>query len=470
MSDPFEILRSHEGHANGLPAAEVRRRGDRLRTRRTTLQAVAATLAVGVVVGGVALGSGVTDTTSPDLPPSSQDPSPDASPSPVRAQVTSVPADLPLALGYPVDKFSDMELVGPGEGVAAFDDVRACGRRYATVADETDRLAVRFEQPEDFRARKLTLHGSDAAAQANLTRFVDLFRGCPREEWDDRNSSNATVTEVQRSGVGDEGWTIVRRAELFGTPSPGLQVIEAVRVGNAVLLTTESGEGGAGPDAGEASVRFSQQQLAPLVDAMCVFSDAGCLPATTAAGTGTLSIDDLRTVTSGFRTDWQQVGADEGFAVECPGAELRAVSYDSVTSSRFEGTGSTDVNARATSAVLGFATRAASRAAHESLRTWISSCDDSPAGGATADAELAAKQGATRHGPYYWRLTTSPAPEVYVECGTAWLHARGVAQVGDQVALLSIEWIGDLEVIVGAEAPRPDEAIRRAAEVAAETS
>ncbi len=84
-----------------------------------------------------------------------------------------------------------------------------------------------------------------------------------------------------------------------------------------------------------------------------------------------------------------------------------------------------------------------------------------------ASGEWDPVEGATASGPTYWQLSTTPAPEVCTECGTAWVHAQGVALVDDRIAAVTISWIGDLEGLVGAEAPGPmAAALERAAEVA----
>ena len=72
MADPFDTLRRHDPDAmpvDRLPAAEVRRRGDARRRRRTALQGAAAVLAVVAVVGGVSLATGAPTPTLPQPAP-----------------------------------------------------------------------------------------------------------------------------------------------------------------------------------------------------------------------------------------------------------------------------------------------------------------------------------------------------------------------------------------------------------------
>ena len=79
-----------------------------------------------------------------------------------------------------------------------------------------------------------------------------------------------------------------------------------------------------------------------------------------------------------------------------------------------------------------------------------------------------AVEGNTEHGPTYWELSYTPAPEVCTECGTVWLHAQGVVLVDDMVAAVTLSWIGDLEMYAGGEASGPlPGLLERAAAVAA---
>jgi hypothetical protein len=299
MSDLLGPLRDHgDDTIRPLPASEVRHRGDRLRRRRAALQIAATAAAVAVIAGGMALLGAGGGAAGPVPPPSSQLPRPapsqtpsDGAPSPQPIEVTfppvdpavppsgwraSVPSDFPLDEGYPTEAFDEYDLTKPGANVPAFGyEIAPCGQAFIRVADSSDRLAARFKAPEDYRARELTVYVSADAAQENLVHFVDLFAHCPVDPWKG-SEEGATTTEIRRSGLGDEGWTVITRAEMFGAPAPGMTVFEVVRVGNALLLTSESGEGGVGPDRGARSIRESGGQAEPLVEAMCVFAATAC--------------------------------------------------------------------------------------------------------------------------------------------------------------------------------------------------
>jgi hypothetical protein len=443
-----------------LPAAEVRRRGDARRHRRTALQVAAAVVAVAAVVGGVSLVTGAPSRTVPQPPPASQGPAPTQDPSPTGPTEaadpdvrTAIPADFPLAEDLPGDTGPDQQLEGPAPNAPAFDEVRACDSTLLSrsSAGTVDRLAVTFSQPEDYRARELTTYSSADDAAARLSSVASLFADCPRET---AGGPPAFVNEVEPGRLGDESWTITRRADEY---APGIEVLVAVRVGNAVLLTSESNEGGGSAESVRASKQLAEEATAPLVDAMCLFADGGCTEAEPLDPDVLLSRLDVLRVT-GFLTKWS--GPDSTFSAdECWSSVPATLFRDGTITVRYEGRGRDDadvVNARVLSTVTPFGSADAAADAFDAARERIDACG-------SADEELAAREGDAT----YWRLITKPAPEVCTECGAGWLHATGIGLVGERVVSLNVSWIGDLETIVGDDDPAPvsellDRAIRQA--------
>jgi hypothetical protein len=454
VPDPFETLRHRDPEevpVDRLPADEVRRRGDARRRRRTTLQGAAATLAVAAVVGGVAFGTGAVDSTAPDPPPASQGPTPTpeptevADPSPTRVAdpdaVTAIPPGFPLADGYPEDTGADTDLQGPGPEVEAFTEMTACDRTLQLVPPE-DRLAATFSQPEDYRARELTTYASAAGAADQVARIVDLYQACPRETYE---ASPDTVVEVVPGTLGDASYSIVRRGEMDGGYVPGMEVIVAVQVGNAVLLSSESHEGGASPASVRSAQRQAEDRVVGLVDAMCVFTTDGCATGEPAGPADLLALADAVELT-GFATDWTET--DEALETDdCRTTVPASLLAGPLTAVRYEGHSRDDpevVNARLASAVASFPSAEAAADAFDAAREDILGCGE-------GRSEVASKQTGTS----YWRMLGAPAPEVCTQCGAAWLHATGVALVDDRVVALNLSWIGDLETIVGADDPAP---------------
>lgn len=280
MPDLFEPLKHPDDGPTGpaLPATEVRRRGDRLRRRRTAVRALGAACAVAVIItGGIALGGNMTGS-APQPPAATQS----AAPSPSRTRsaeqrpvVTGIPEGFPLADGYPAATGSDQELDGPGPDVNVLADVLVCDQvPHPTVRSE-QRLGVTFTQPEDYRFRELTTYPDEVTASEALTRFVEAYRACPRESFGGTPAS-VTRTEVRQTGLGDDGYTVLRTYESGGMPALGLSQTQAVRVGNALLLSGTSSEASPDDTSVDAAVRAEETTLRPVVAAMCVFSASGC--------------------------------------------------------------------------------------------------------------------------------------------------------------------------------------------------
>lgn len=118
MHDPFDDLKGLEGLSRpSLPAEEVRRRGDRLRRRRTALQAVGAAAAVAVIASGGMLATGGDPGTGPDIGPAERTGTPAPSPTAEAAEhpwITSLPDGFPLDWALPEPGGDVPELAADG--------------------------------------------------------------------------------------------------------------------------------------------------------------------------------------------------------------------------------------------------------------------------------------------------------------------------------------------------------------------
>ena len=453
MSDPFEALEHlDEGPAGpALPASEVRRRGDTMRRRRNALRIVGAACAVAVMTtGGIALGGNLTGS-SPPPPPASQDadPTPDgtrsAEPRPV---VTQIPDDFPLAEGYPADTGSDQELDGPGPDVNQLEDISVCDKVAYPSVSYVDRLGVVFNQPEDHRARELTTYADETSARESLTNLVEAYRACTRESFGGSPKS-VTLTEVRQTGLGDDGYAVVQSYEVDGRTAIGLSQIQVVRVGNALLLSITSNEGWGDAEGINAAVQDEEDALAPVADAMCVFSDAGCADerpteVTDDGEAAVMTLDDIRGLTAQLSTDWAVVPDRENPTLDCQSDWLTSLGAETTVFREFAGTGSEGkVVTEAASAVLDFADAEAARTAYDTVAGWIAGCEDRLAGGRPISASHDPVTMRTGYGPATWRVVESPAPELCTECDTGWIDAQGAALVGNRLTLLSIAYTGD---------------------------
>lgn len=293
MADLFEPLRDTRDQplTPPLPAEEVRRRGDRLRRRRTALAAAGATLgAVVVVGGGLALGGGLPSASGPaPAPPASRAPDPaprptgdagptgdaTAAPAPDGEWRTTIPAGFPLAEDLEKPTSTEEELAGPGRDVRVFDlPFEACDRSVDLGAPE-DSLAVRHTAPEWYDGRVLQVYADDAAARQVLLELVRLYEFCEEDVFPGPPDTvvDATIRPVPH---GEEGYLVTRTYSVDGMRVPGLELLHVVRVGNALLVANLSNEGGAD----DASVARQLGERDPVIGdvatAMCVFAEGGC--------------------------------------------------------------------------------------------------------------------------------------------------------------------------------------------------
>jgi len=283
MPDLFDPLRGTPDQLvrPPLPAEQVRRRGDRMRRRRAVGAAAGATLAVALVVsGGLALGGGLTNGSAPaPAPPATEAPSdtpaPSSTPSPGGDWRTSIPTGFPLADDLETPRSTEEELVGPGRDVRAFDvPFEACDRR-GDLGAPVDTLGVRHTQPEWFDGRVLQVYGDDAGARAVLEELVGLYDACPEDTFEGPPDTVA-VSTVRPVPHGEEGYLVTRTFSVDGLRTTGLELLHVVQVGNALLVSNLSNEGGA-TDASVARQLGERDALVEdVASAMCVFAENGC--------------------------------------------------------------------------------------------------------------------------------------------------------------------------------------------------
>ena len=262
-----------------LPAAEERRRGDRVPRRNTALLTVASAVAVAAVIAvPVALARG-NDDAGPGpayptgTPTPSPTPSPTSAPTPTAtaevdgARVTSIPARFPLAAGYP-DTNGDGTPVKVNE-VGGSLPLQLCGREVATDAGLLDAAQAAYTAPEDARSRDLVLYQSGEAAARALATVRSSVEGCTEETV----GATDQVREEYPYGAGDESFAWTERFRTDGVFDTELTVYQVVRVGNALLLvTTYDGNARSGDSAAQVG-RAEARDAAPVVKAMRLFRE-----------------------------------------------------------------------------------------------------------------------------------------------------------------------------------------------------
>lgn len=209
--------------------------------------------------------------------------------------------ELPLTAGYPADKDSE----GPGYGLEGptralpLGDFELCDA-HSTLPRPTDELGASWTNVEDFRHRHLLTFPDALAASEWIGQLRAFWTACPQER---TGAGFVGLQTLRRTAVGGESWALVRHFRYHGKPGVGLDVIQVVRLGRAVLVDQVSNEGGAGPEL-EAEISGVLEGMtkasARVVAAMCVYTEAGC-PAP--AGTLTLGPDGLGPLSLGMSAD-----------------------------------------------------------------------------------------------------------------------------------------------------------------------
>ena len=241
-----------------LSSEEVRRRGDRLRTRR---RRTATVLAAGVLVAGVAVG----ESTDWSLP----DPGPDPDLILLEEPRDTIPGDFPLTAGLSTE---GAELDGPRRDLDVLAGFVACAVGHELMGQLTDQLAVSVEG-DGYRvgrqlvlAKELDLATDDLAAQGILERFIGTFDVCPSSS----AGGTRTTIEPTHPDLGEDGWRIVRTT--VDGPAAGQEVVYAVRVGRAVIVSRTSTVGtGTTVDADAVA-----EEVGAVVAEMCIWADRGC--------------------------------------------------------------------------------------------------------------------------------------------------------------------------------------------------
>ncbi len=277
MADLLDALKRPDPALTPAPAAEVRRRGDRIRRRRRAAQVggaatvVAVALAVPLLLSGVGTG----DSAPPVL----------TTPMPLRPAPTALPDDLPLTVGWP-DPGGD-GTVRTGPRTPPVGDIAYCGKAAYPVLDPAARRTARLSMPAETRSREVTSYGKETSAHDAVQAFVGAATGCPSSQ----EGPSATTYQVRKLTTGDESFAVLAAPETEG--AIGIESIVLVRVGNVVVLSTRYGEGTGDRVAQQAL--DDERQLVPLVQA--VDRPAGADSVLTFEGLGALRLgmnrDDL---------------------------------------------------------------------------------------------------------------------------------------------------------------------------------
>lgn len=278
MDDRLESLKQlADAPVRPLPAEEVRRRGNRLRVRRTAFQAVGAAAAVAVVVTGGVVVTGSPDSAPPPITRHTHAPAPTPTPSPGQPGPTHTarraPADpvpgtplriqdgVPLADGWPpiTEHGGPDGLFGPSSSVKPL----RLGNCRRPAAGARDRVTARWVQPQDIRGRELSVFRSVADAEAYEAAIVQGYLDCPP----DQNLPPVRWTEgrfpVRGHRARPEGHVLLMTVGTTGAPAPGGESVIVVRTGAAVWSGSPTTRARASGPPGSTAVPPTERSAGP---------------------------------------------------------------------------------------------------------------------------------------------------------------------------------------------------------------
>ncbi len=199
-----------------------------------------------------------------DSPSQSDRPADSFTPAAYDGWLTTIPADLVVSEGLPADG-------GDFERSADAVTEPFCGTDAFPVDDVTDARRDGATGPEFADLRDLRVYTDDEAAHTLLVRAREAVRACPEDEF----GATLWLSEARDADLGDEAVRVVRTYETNGMVNLGATFWHLVRVGNAVLVTAQSGEYLPGDTLGQ-GIALHERTIAPIIEGMCAFGVTGC--------------------------------------------------------------------------------------------------------------------------------------------------------------------------------------------------
>jgi hypothetical protein len=245
-----------------LSPAEVRRLGDRRRTRRNAVVAAGTVAAIAAIATPLAFLGGGSGEPAPTPPATSS------------SGLTQIPRDFPLDRGAFIWEGGGSEgrVLGPGPDV---DISRAapCGVDALRSDNTLDRLGYETTAPEFADRRELLLFDDERVAEEAISAARRAVEDCPTETLDDG------IKLTWQTDTADTGQDSVTFSQGVAGQVRGGATYQYTRVGRAVLVIEWAGEGG-GDVAEQTAITL---QIAP---AMCIFSTSPCSAGSSSSATG----------------------------------------------------------------------------------------------------------------------------------------------------------------------------------------
>jgi hypothetical protein len=283
------LAQAGERAAYGLPPDTVRRLGMRRRKRRLAVAASVAVVTAIALAGGAA--GVVAYVGSSNLGPARPAPLPEMTtvitdpslPTPALDVPSSV--DLPggvIPADFPIDV--DLPDYG-GDGITEGPDLGYWYREISPCADESlpneiatalvDATSVRLLAPEVEVFRGLWVFESVADAESVLAAYIDDVRACPTVTPTVTGDETMISFTVDRLDLGDESYLTVQDTARWPDegPLPGLSQSALVRLGPAVLIVSDYGEGMRGRESDKLQRQYVLDTAETLTAATCELID-----------------------------------------------------------------------------------------------------------------------------------------------------------------------------------------------------
>ncbi len=337
MSDPIEDLENFDTqgvNVNPLPAAEVRRRGNRMRRRNNALAAVGGVAAIALIAVPLALTANGSPHSAPG-PAGSSSPTPTTGSSVGAAWLQTIPGDFDLT-ALP----GDATFAYAARGGSVVDDITLCGRpSFSTrsndpVAPAVDTAGAAYSEAgtESSSGRTLALYSSDKLAAKIVGAIRHEVEVCPTETEPGRAPLvyDAVDTELPV----DDSFVFTEQSRMDKDLLADLTVYQVARVGNAIYLATSHTSAG-GAQVADAEVRRMAALSAPVLSDMCVFaaepcgspSDVTSSPSVSpAVGEGAVSaIPADFPILDGYPDDSSSEGGDYG--IQGPSSDAKPLAF-----------------------------------------------------------------------------------------------------------------------------------------------
>ncbi len=314
------------------PAAEIRKRGDRMRRRRTAIIAAGGALAVALAIGApvVATSGGGEDHSIEPIGTPTPSITPD---SPPTEWVTEVPADFPLAAGFPTPYETPPRPAGS-------ELTPTCGTWFSGAFADSDVLTYTGES-EDRAQRWLILFADEDAARASLDQARASVAACPTDGVSGPPGSGiAQVYDEVDVDLGtDDSFAWSQQVQHDDGLVSDLTLVQVARTGNALLVESHYGAPGGEAVVADLSALLLERASAPL-QSMCLFSANPCVIESEAAAPETITGSD--DIPDGFALD-RGLATDEDTQVIGPDVNVEGVSFaDLCETQAWPGGGSTD--------------------------------------------------------------------------------------------------------------------------------